>query len=81
MSRETPSIGPGAILRTLADASDPLQFSELRRAVGIEDTGRFNNHLTELRGRFVSKTVLSVANRTVENSFTFTSLADKRYFW
>ncbi|ERH08552.1 MAG: hypothetical protein J07HX64_00293 [halophilic archaeon J07HX64] len=41
------------ILRALAEAETPLSFSELRRRVGIDDTGRFNYHLGELCGRFV----------------------------
>lgn len=42
-----------AILRELAAADDPLAFSELRKRVGIADTGLFNYHLKELCGRFV----------------------------
>lgn len=44
-----------AILRTLAEADRPLSFSELRKAVGIDDPGQFNYHLTELCERFVRK--------------------------
>ena len=44
------------ILRTLAETDEPLAFSELRRRVGVADTGRFNYHLTELCGRFVRQT-------------------------
>jgi len=44
------------ILRVLAETDIPLPFSELRRKVGIEDTGKFNYHLTELLGRFVNQT-------------------------
>ena len=43
------------ILRELWDADDPLSFSELRERVGVRDSGRFNYHLGELRGRFVEK--------------------------
>jgi hypothetical protein len=32
-----------------------LTFSELRTRVGVEDSGRFNYHLNELRDRFVEK--------------------------
>lgn len=42
-----------AILRELAAADDPLAFSELRKRVGLSDTGLFNYHLNELCGRFV----------------------------
>lgn len=45
-----------AILRTLAETNGPLSFSELRKRVGIDDTGRFNYHLKELLGRFVRET-------------------------
>ena len=35
---------------------DPtLGFSDLRRRVGVRDSGNFNYHLTKLRGRFVTK--------------------------
>jgi DNA-binding transcriptional ArsR family regulator len=43
------------ILRELWDAEDPLSFSELRKRVDVRDSGRFNYHLGELRGRFVEK--------------------------
>jgi hypothetical protein len=42
-----------AILRELAAADGSLAFSELRKRVGISDTGLFNYHLNELCGRFV----------------------------
>ncbi|MFW6448448.1 MAG: winged helix-turn-helix domain-containing protein [Halobacteriota archaeon] len=41
------------ILRALADAREPLSFSELRTHVGVEDSGRFNYHLRKLVGTFV----------------------------
>lgn len=48
-----------AILVELAkhqrQSSDPLEFSDLRRRTGIEDSGRFNYHLNELVPRFVAK--------------------------
>ncbi|WP_336034419.1 winged helix-turn-helix domain-containing protein [Halobacterium yunchengense] len=49
-----------AILRELADLShsvdgSTVEFSELRRAVGVDDAGRFNYHLGKLRDRFVVK--------------------------
>jgi DNA-binding transcriptional ArsR family regulator len=44
------------ILRALAEADEALPFSELRRRVGLRDTGQFNYHLTELLGRFVRET-------------------------
>ena len=42
-----------AILRALADADEPLPFSELRKRAGVEDAGRFNYHLSKLREYFV----------------------------
>ena len=45
-----------AILEALAGhADDPLPFAQLREAVGVEDSGRFNYHLGKLGGRFVEK--------------------------
>lgn len=44
------------ILRALADAADPLTFTELREAVGVRDTGKFNYHLTKLCEFFVRET-------------------------
>lgn len=41
------------ILRTLADADEPLPFSELRQRAGVDDAGRFNYHLSKLREYFV----------------------------
>ncbi|UWG49971.1 putative transcriptional regulator, contains HTHdomain [Halalkaliarchaeum sp. AArc-CO] len=45
------------IIRTLwaADGHE-ARFSELREAVGVRDSGRFNYHLEELLGQFVAKT-------------------------
>ena len=46
-----------AILEALAASSDaPKTFAQLREAVGVEDSGRFNYHLGKLVGRFVEKT-------------------------
>lgn len=42
-----------AILRALWEVDGPRSFSELRSAVGIRDSGRFNYHLGELTGQFV----------------------------
>lgn len=41
------------ILQTLADANEPLSFSELRNRVGIRDSGQFNYHLDKLDGHFI----------------------------
>ncbi|NHX36536.1 helix-turn-helix transcriptional regulator [Halolamina sp. R1-12] len=42
-----------AILRALAEAEEPLPFSELRRRADVRDPGRFNYHLSKLREYFV----------------------------
>lgn len=44
------------ILQTLAEAPEPLPFSELRDRVGISDSGQFNYHLDKLVGHFVLQT-------------------------
>lgn len=44
------------ILRALADADEPLTFTELRETVDVRDTGRFNYHLTKLCEYFVRET-------------------------
>ena len=49
------------VVRVLAEASIggrpvPLSFSELRRRVGMRDSGGFNYHLDRLEGTFVRKT-------------------------
>lgn len=37
------------------ESHDEMGFEELRQAVGVEDTGRFNYHLKKLRDHFVQK--------------------------
>lgn len=44
------------ILQKLAEAEDPLQFSELRERVGVSDSGQFNYHLDKLVGHFIEHT-------------------------
>jgi DNA-binding transcriptional ArsR family regulator len=46
------------ILRALLehDGGTPVTFSELRAAVGSEDSGRFNYHLQQLVGHFIERT-------------------------
>lgn len=44
------------ILQTLAEADDPLSFSDLHDRVGMRDSGQFNYHLDKLRGHFVHQT-------------------------
>lgn len=44
------------ILRALAEADDPLSFSELRRRVGVADGGRFNYHLSLVCEHFARET-------------------------
>lgn len=50
-----------SILRTLWEAHDPpndtpVPFSELRKRVGVSDSGQFGYHLAKLNGRFVRAT-------------------------
>ncbi|MFC6785795.1 hypothetical protein ACFQFH_07760 [Halobaculum halobium] len=52
-----------SILRALAEResragprTDPMAYSDLRRTVGEEDSGKFSYHLGKLTGRFVEKT-------------------------
>jgi citrate synthase len=42
------------ILLALADSETPLSYSTLRARTAIEDKGRFNYHLRQLRGSFVT---------------------------
>ncbi|WP_226004560.1 citrate/2-methylcitrate synthase [Natrinema salinisoli] len=42
------------VLLLLYDADEPLAYSDLRRAASIEDKGRFNYHLRQLREYFVA---------------------------
>lgn len=44
------------ILETLADAEEPLTFSELYDRVGGTDSGNFNYHLEKLLGHFLEAT-------------------------
>ena len=45
------------VLRALWEREDHrATFSELRADVGVDDSGKFNYHLGELRGQFVAKT-------------------------
>jgi DNA-binding transcriptional ArsR family regulator len=41
--------------RTHARSESSVAFADLRRAVGVDDAGRFNYHLGKLRDRFVVK--------------------------
>jgi hypothetical protein len=45
-----------SILRELADADGSLSFTELRKRVGLRDTGKFNYLLTKLCEYFVRQT-------------------------
>lgn len=65
------------ILRAVAaagrDADDvasvpPVPFAELRRAVGMTDSGKFNYHLTQLTDTFLRKT---------EDGYTFTYAGER----
>jgi hypothetical protein len=43
------------ILRELFEADVPVGFTVLRRAVGVDDSGRFNYHLNRLVDRYVTE--------------------------
>lgn len=45
-----------SILRELGRADGPIHFAELRRRVGLGDSGTFNHHLSKLVGVFVERT-------------------------
>jgi len=45
-----------SILRILGEADEPLPFSEIRSRVDVRDSGQFNYHLDQIRGRYVEKT-------------------------
>lgn len=55
----------------LAADPRPVRFSELRARVGTRDTGRFNYHLSRLRGDLVEKEeagyVLTSAGRRLDS--------------
>jgi DNA-directed RNA polymerase subunit RPC12/RpoP len=44
-----------AVMRELYAADGPLSFSELRRRVGVDDSGGFNYHLGKLTDHFVER--------------------------
>lgn len=46
----------------------PVPFAELRRAVGMTDSGKFNYHLTQLTGTFLRKT---------DDGYTFTYAGER----
>lgn len=45
-----------SILQSLAEANEPLSFTELRERVGVSDSGQFNYHLDKLVGHFLADT-------------------------
>lgn len=45
-----------SILLALEGSDDALAYSELKREVGVCDSGRFNYHLEKLLGHFVVET-------------------------
>lgn len=72
-----------AIVRELGDAEGPISFAELRKRVGVRDSGRFNYHLDKLTERFVSKGedgyALTRAGRQIDGTLqagTYTLAAD-----
>ncbi|GAB3674867.1 ArsR/SmtB family transcription factor [Halopiger thermotolerans] len=44
------------LVERLKTGGEPIGFAELRRRVGLRDSGNFNYHLEQLRGRFVQRT-------------------------
>lgn len=44
------------IVQALGEAGEPVSFSALREAVGVDDSGKFNYHLQKLVGSFVTRT-------------------------
>lgn len=44
------------ILQELAEADGPVRFSDLRKAIEVADSGKFNYHLDQLTGHFVERT-------------------------
>lgn len=59
------------MLQILGEAEEPLQFSELREEVDIDDPGNFNYHLNQLKGHFVRQTddgyeLLDPGNRIIQ---------------
>ena len=45
----------GALQDAYREGERSLGYADLQRRVGVEDSGRFNYHLTKLLGRFVAK--------------------------
>lgn len=45
-----------AIVLALEGTDDPIAYSELKRQVGVYDSGRFNYHLERLLDHFVERT-------------------------
>lgn len=79
-----------AIVEVLVDQAyesmdDPVSFSDLRRAVGVDDAGKFNYHLGELQPQFVEKREDGYVPRFAAleavgaaRAGTFTELPDER---
>lgn len=57
-----------AILQALWDSRDPLSFSDLRDAIGIQDPGRFHYHLSHLTDHFVRKSGKGYVLRAAGNT-------------
>ena len=69
------------ILLALADADAPLAYSTLRDSTAIEDKGRFNYHLRQLRDHFVADgedgyTLTDAGRQVVETVLTDDRLLD-----
>lgn len=70
------------ILLALWEAEDtPLGFSELYRRSGVDDSGQFNYHLEQLRGRFVASSdagyqLSTAASKVIQSVLAGTVVAD-----
>ena len=62
------------ILLVLAEAGRPLEYTPLRERTSIEDKGRFNYHLRQLRGPFVADRDDGYALRDAGEQFVDTVL-------
>ncbi|MEZ3116094.1 hypothetical protein RYH80_09230 [Halobaculum sp. MBLA0147] len=73
-----------ATLETLADADEPLAFSEVYAGVPLDDSAQFNYHLDRLRGHFVDQTdagytLTAAGRRVVEATLSGAITADPSF--
>ncbi|MFC6976218.1 citrate/2-methylcitrate synthase [Halomicroarcula sp. GCM10025709] len=67
------------VLFALAAADGPVAYSTLRERTSIEDNGRFNYHLRQLRGAFVADGDAGYALTAAGERFVETVLADDAF--